>query len=90
VYPLPLGIELFRVPIHALRAYQRSCSLPQPSERSDMTSFDDENVETGSESEGQGGTEAPSDTDDQDNTDSDSNDTDSDSTDADTDTTDPS
>jgi hypothetical protein len=68
-----------------------------PSERSEMTSFQDEDMETRG-SEGQGGAEAPSDTDDQDDTDStddssddaDSSDSDTDSTDADTDSTDPS
>jgi hypothetical protein len=68
-----------------------------PSERSEMTSFQDEDMET-RDSEGQGGAEAPSDTDDQDDTDStddssddaDSSDSDTDSTDADTDSTDPS
>jgi hypothetical protein len=63
-----------------------------PSERSEMTSFQDEDMET--RAEGQGGAEAPSDTDDQDDTDStddaDSSDADTDSTDADTDSTDPS
>jgi hypothetical protein len=68
-----------------------------PSERSEMTSFQDEDMET-RDSEGQGVAEAPSDTDDQDDTDStddssddaDSSDADTDSTDADTDSTDPS
>jgi hypothetical protein len=64
-----------------------------PSERSEMTSFQDEDMET-RDSQGQGGAEAPSDTDDQDDTDStddaDSSDSDTDSTDADTDSTDPS
>jgi phosphopantothenoylcysteine synthetase/decarboxylase len=68
-----------------------------PSERSEMTSFQDEDMET-RDSVGQGSAEAPSDTDDQDDTDStddssddaDSSDSDTDSTDADTDSTDPS
>jgi hypothetical protein len=61
-----------------------------PTERSEMTSFSDEDMET----QGQGGTEAPSDSDDQDDMDTaddaDSTDADTDSTDADTDSTDPS
>jgi hypothetical protein len=68
-------------------------ALRGPSERSEMTSFQDEDMET-RDSQGQGGAEAPSDTDDQDDTDStddaDSSDADTDSTDADTDSTDPS
>jgi hypothetical protein len=88
VYPLAARVEPSRVPDAALRAYRWGCSLPPSSERSDMTSFDDEHIETGSESEED--TEASSDTDDQDSTDSDSTDADSDSTDADTDSTDPS
>ena len=51
-----------------------------------MTSFEDENVETRSESEEGGGAEMPSDADDQDSMDQDSDD--ADSSDADTDSTD--
>jgi hypothetical protein len=61
-----------------------------PSERREMTSFSDEDMET----QGEGGMEAPGDSDDMDDTDTaddaDSTDADSDSTDADTDSTDPS
>jgi hypothetical protein len=65
-----------------------------PSERSEMTSFQDDDIETRSESGEEGGSGTPSDADDQDSTDStddaDSTDSDTDSTDADTDSTDPS
>jgi hypothetical protein len=51
-----------------------------------MTSFQDEDIETRSESEEEGGSAMPSDTDDQDTMDQDSDD--ADSSDADTDSTD--
>jgi hypothetical protein len=51
-----------------------------------MTSFQDDDIETRSESEEEGGPAMPSDTDDQDTTDQDTDD--ADSTDADTDSTD--
>ena len=51
-----------------------------------MTSFEDEDIETQSESADEGGAAMPSDSDDQDSTDQDSDD--ADSSDADTDSTD--
>jgi hypothetical protein len=55
-----------------------------------MTSFQDDDIETSSESEDEGGTAVPADADDQDSTDQDADDADADSSDADADSTDPS
>jgi hypothetical protein len=63
-------------------------AFPRTTERSEMTSFSDEDIETrGTEVEGHAS--MPSDMDDQDDADTDADDTDADSTDSDTDTTDP-
>jgi hypothetical protein len=61
----------------------------QPAERSEMTSFQDDDIETRMESDDEGGA-MPSDSDDMDSADSDSDDADADSSDADADSTDPS
>jgi hypothetical protein len=55
-----------------------------------MTTFQDDDIETRSGVQGQGGASMPSDADDQDDADTDADDADADSTDVDTDTTDPS
>jgi hypothetical protein len=55
-----------------------------------MTSFQDDDIETRNESDDEGGSAMPSDSDDMDSTDQDSDDADSDSSDADADSTDPS
>jgi hypothetical protein len=55
-----------------------------------MTSFQDDDIDTRSESDDEGGSEMPSDSDDMDSTDQDSDDADSDSSDTDADSTDPS
>jgi len=62
----------------------------QPAERSEMTSFQDDDIETGTWSDDEGGSAMPSDSDDMDSADSDSDDADADSSDADADSTDPS
>jgi hypothetical protein len=64
-------------------------AFPASSERSEMTSFSDDDIET-RRTDVEGHASTPSDMDDQDDTDTDADDADADSTDSDTDSTDPS